>query len=146
MSVTTGKSAAARPASAKPRSKRQSNGNGNIALDRAFDIEGMAEASYAFMHTATDMSQAWMTGLADLNGEFTHFVSDRLRQDLELPSKIAKCGKVSDVYEVYTDFFETAYKQYSEEAVKLASIGSRFSETAMQAIRDQEKEVSDSID
>lgn len=59
------------------------------------------------------------------------FLKHRYEQDVKLLDDLNSSREIDDAVHIYTDFFQNAMNDYSNEAGKMANIGSKFaSETA----------------
>ncbi len=68
-----------------------------------------------------------LAGWRDIMTEWGRFVTDRLKQDAETQRAMLQCKTTAELFQVQTEFFQTAAKQYSEETMRLMQM---MSETA----------------
>ena len=90
---------------------------------------------------ALEMNQKLFKAMQVYNEELLKFGNDRLKHDLAIPQQLAECKTAQDFVGVYTKFFETALKQYAEEAKTLSSIYTVFAEKKEKPAAKTTKEV-----
>jgi hypothetical protein len=66
---------------------------------------------------------AMLAGLTKAQKQFSDFVAERIRQDVEAQAELLGCRTLEDVRDVQARFFKTAMDQYATEATKLMQIG-----------------------
>lgn len=67
-------------------------------------------------------NRAWLRGLSEYNQEMGKFLTHRLKVDAALQSKLADCAKPMDAFKVYSDFTQSAFKDYADEQQKLQKV------------------------
>lgn len=70
-----------------------------------------------------EMSQTIFDGIVVYNQELTNFFAGRIVKDIETQQQLLSCESIGDVMKLQSGFLETALSQYSDEAAKLAEIG-----------------------
>ena len=71
--------------------------------------------------------------------EALSFMRHRLEEDVRLVDEIATAHDLGNAFEIYADFLQQTVSEYSDEAGKLANLGSKLaSETARQVRREAE--------
>ena len=71
--------------------------------------------------------------------EALSFMRHRLEEDVRLVDEIATAHDLGNAFEIYADFLQQTVSEYSDEASKLANLGSKLaSETARQVRREAE--------
>ena len=92
--------------------KTVTSANGTeLGLVAPFDIESLFDVNQKFSKT-----------MLACNNELMTFGRDRLKEDLDLPQKLAECKSPQDVMSVYLGFYQKALKQYTDEAGNLTKI------------------------
>ncbi len=69
-------------------------------------------------------------GLARAQKELADFVSERLRQDIELQTALLGSRSLEEVRELQSRFFQSAMSQYTDEAKRLVQLGSTVARQA----------------
>ena len=70
----------------------------------------------------TDFYTNWFECVGKVNHELFNFVNDRLRQDFEMPSRLAECHNPAELYETQAKFIEKMAEDYTGEARKISDI------------------------
>lgn len=93
--------------------KTVSSGNGEElqALGVPFDVE----AVYG-------MNQKFYKMMMSCNEELMTFGRNRLQEDLDMPQKLAECKTPQEMANVCIGFYQTAFRQYTEEASAITRI------------------------
>ncbi|MZR31919.1 phasin family protein [Sneathiella litorea] len=91
------------------------------ALGVPFDVEAMA-----------GMNQKFYKLMMTCNEELMTFGRNRLKQDMDMPQKLASCKTPQEMMDVCLAFYQTAFKQYSDEAGELTKICSDMSAEAQE--------------
>lgn len=100
----------------------------------------LADGQNAFLATARLQAQAY-GAVMRYQIETFNFLRHRFEQDLKLANDLAASGEFNDAFDVTADFMQRATTEYSAEAGKMATLGSRLgSETARQ-LRKQAEEL-----
>lgn len=72
------------------------------------------------------------------------FLKHRCEQDMKLVDDLLATGDFKDAFDVYSDFYQTAFLEYSREGAKITEIGSKVaSDTAKQLQRESDQAVED---
>ena len=58
----------------------------------------------------------------DIVAESTHFVSERLQNDLETQQALLRCQSPTDLVQLQTEFFRKTVEQYTSEAQRIFGI------------------------
>ncbi|MAZ03745.1 MAG: hypothetical protein CMN56_11470 [Sneathiella sp.] len=74
------------------------------------------------METLFGMNQKIYKTMMACNDELMSFGRARLKEDLDIPQKLANCKSPQDVMGVYVSFYQEAVKQYTHEAGNLTKI------------------------
>ena len=75
----------------------------------------LSALSASMMATNPAAAKAWM----DMMSEGARFVSARLQEDLEAQKAMLNCKSPTELLSLQTEFFQTAFRQYSEETMRL---------------------------
>jgi len=67
-------------------------------------------------------NRAWLRGCAEYSREMSKFLSHRLEEDATLQTKLADCEKPTDAFKIYSDFTQTALKEYADEQKRLQQV------------------------
>lgn len=96
-----------------------------------------AGSNAASIEQATQAGQKSMTAIAHLhsrvfrdamkfNAEVLDFARRRIGADIETSDRLTRCGSVTDAVEVMTDFYQTAFQDYSTQTASLIETGSKI--------------------
>lgn len=86
-------------------------------------LEGVARTQEEAFHTLERAGSAMFEAMTKWNAELTHFVAQRMQEDIRAQKEILQCRTLDELREAQTRFFQTAIEQYSEEASRLSKIG-----------------------
>ena len=75
-----------------------------------------------------------------VNGETLDFWARRLKEDFELPAKIAHCQAPEQVAEAYTQFFSKMFTDYSEQTQRVMSLVSEMAMESAELAQDAQYE------
>jgi hypothetical protein len=65
------------------------------------------------------MGTAWFERVADLGGEVTSFIAERIKEDVKTQHALLHCKSLPEVQQVQADFLQKAFDQYQAETGKL---------------------------
>jgi len=105
-----------------------------------FDIEPVIAMSQRNLRAGLEAQRQMLDRAARLNGEMLEFLDTRLEQDRKAAKELAGCKTMADALEVSAQFFETAFKQYSEEMGKVAGLCADQAKETMEDLRSQVSE------
>ena len=93
--------------------KTVSSGNGKElqGLGVPFDVEALY-----------GMNQKFYKMMVSCNEELMTFGRNRLKEDLDMPQKLAECKTPQEMANVCIGFYQTAFKQYADEASQISRI------------------------
>ena len=66
------------------------------------------------------------------NAEVMDFARRRIGADIETSDRLTRCGSVTDAVEVMTDFYQTAFQDYSTQTASLIETGSKITWVSIQ--------------
>jgi hypothetical protein len=96
--------------------------DGNELLAMPFDVEALF-----------GMNRKFCKAMLVCNDELMNFGRNRLKEDLDLPQKLAECKSPQDVVSVYLGFYQDAVKQYTDEAGNLTKICTEMAAEPLEA-------------
>lgn len=68
------------------------------------------------------MNQKFYKMMLSCNEELMTFGRNRLKEDLDMPQKLAGCKTPQEMANVCIGFYQTAFKQYTDEATQISKI------------------------
>lgn len=77
--------------------------------------------------------------------EMLGFLKHRFEQDVRFMDDLVASGELNDAFDVVADFMQSAATEYTSEAGKLASIGSKLTSETARQIREQVKDAVDDL-
>ena len=92
------------------------------------------------MSHALNYSADAVRALTQCQSKYAAFVSDRLAEDIAMPSRLAECKSPMEVIDVWADFYRTAMDQYATHAKNMTERGQQAME---EAVLEVELEVED---
>jgi len=69
------------------------------------------------------LGTAWVEAMADVGSEVTHFVSQRIAEDVKTQHELLHCKTLTELQQAQAAFLERAYVQYTVETGKLVDLG-----------------------
>ena len=115
----------------------ETNDSGALDLMMPLDFSSVMEMNQDAIDSVGEMNQKMYEGLSSYNAEMFKFVNSRLKEDFAIPQHLMTCRTPQEVYNVYTEFFQTAMKQYLSEAERLTSLGGGVAGAALQTMEHQ---------
>ncbi len=91
-------------------------------LPRSFD--GMVKANAHNMETWTKTCESFFAKVGKANAETLDFWARRLKEDFEVPARIAHCHAPEEVAEAYKQFFSKMLSDYNEQTEKVIDMAS----------------------
>ncbi len=101
------------------KSRKSTSGEELQALGIPFNVEAMA-----------GMNQKFYKMMMTCNEELMAFGNNRLKEDMDMPQKLAGCKTPQEMMGVCLGFYQTAVKQYADEAGELTRICTEMSAEA----------------
>ena len=93
--------------------------------DENNQLEQMAAMNGAAMGAFTEACQAYVQGVALLNGELAEFMNTRLRRDAELGEALAGCKDLNDVVDLQQGWYQAAAAEYQAETGRLMEMATK---------------------
>ena len=86
------------------------------------DLARVNEMSGSMFSETAKFNAQVGTALQNLGREWTEFVGTRLREDMRLFQSVHDCRSLQDLQQVYSEFWQTAFTQYGDEAQRMLRI------------------------
>lgn len=100
----------------------------------------IANGQKIFLATARLQAHAFKAAMR-YQIEMLNFLKHRYEQDVKLVDDLVSSGEFNDAFDVVTDFMQNAATEYTSEAGKFASIGSKLGAETARRIRKQAGEL-----
>lgn len=104
------------------------------------DLGPLFEEGSAGLTAFVQANQAIMNGMASLSSEMLAFGTRRLRENLERSDSLAGCQSPEEAFQVQCDFFESATRQYLDQASNVMSIMASMTRDAWAPLQAQTHE------
>lgn len=112
------------------------------------DATDLSEANRQSLQAFVEANEAIMNGMSALSAEMAAFGGKRLSANLERSQSLAGCDDAEKAFRIQSEFFESAMRQYLEQAGNvmeiMASIStgfwSAFGQGAAEVLQDQGRE------
>ncbi len=91
-------------------------------------FESASEIGQDSLQSMMRSYSTWLETTVKLQSEAARFVTERVRKDMEMPSRLAACGSPQDIYQEQLDFASTLFSDYTDEGQKIAGILSKAAE------------------
>lgn len=107
-------------------------------LPQSFD--GMVKVNADNMEVWTKTCGAFFSKVGRANAETLDFWVRRLKEDFEIPSRIAHCHAPEEVAEAYQQFFSKMLSDYNEQAGKVIGLANEVVEDGLSLAQNGQKE------
>ena len=87
------------------------------------------------LHALTRAQAHAIKAMLQYQAEALGFLKHRYREDIKLVDDLLARDGAKDSFEIWVGFFQKAISEYSNEAGKMASIGSRLSSETANSVR-----------
>lgn len=119
-------------ATAQQRSNKKHATNGINFIQNAFN-DGAPNALLTMAH----VQGAMINSIAQYNLEATRFFQRRMQKDIELATKMAKCGSITELQDASAEFCKTALEDYSEEMSTLANLYTGLTTETIKSVQNE---------
>ena len=115
-----------------PQQTAKKNGAGLSApfADPNF-LKGGENMFFAMAH----INGVMLKSIVRYNIETLNFIQERMRKDLMIAEKLTGCTSFADLQDATSDFYKTAFEDYSKEAGVLANLGAGLASDAVEDVR-----------
>ena len=137
MAESSSKSAGPKSAGPKGRAKRSdSEALKALAAEEVAEVKGpgatvvpedLVEENRRSLEAFVRANAAVLDGMAALSAEMLAFGNKRLSANIERSQSLAGCQDVEQAFQVQTEFFESAVRQYLEQANHVMTIMTKIS-------------------
>lgn len=103
----------------------------------AEQLDRMAAFNGEAMEVFVQACQAYVSGVATLNGELMGFVNTRLNHDAELSQALSQCGNWSDAANLQQNWAQQATQEYLAEANRLTELASKVAKESWEPVYDR---------
>ena len=88
------------------------------------------------MGLVTDYSTKALEGFQGSSAQIVDFVNKRLQKNMSLPQKLAGCKDPLEVMEAWADYYNTAFRDYSEQTSKMLKFMERAADDSKSVAKD----------
>ena len=81
---------------------------------------------------ATDANGKLLESVASAQKEWVEFVHRRIKENVAASQRLLNCKSLTDVQEVYSQYFLAAFEHYREQSEKVIQIGKSMTEGLVQ--------------
>ena len=71
----------------------------------------------------TDMNGKWLESVAGAQKEWVEFVHRRVKEDIAASQQLINCQSLTDMQQIYSQYFQTAFEQYQEQSKRVVQRG-----------------------
>ncbi len=107
------------------------------------DPDDLIEENRRSMEAFVQANAAVLDGMAALSAEMLAFGTKRLSANIERSQSLAGCGDVEQAFQVQTEFFESAVRQYLDQANHVMVIMASISRSLWTPLEEQTDEASE---
>ncbi len=120
--------------------------SGDFTFTPPLDLETAFSMNQRNIDAVGEMNQKLYKAMQTCNEELVSFGSRRLKQDFAIPQQLAECKTPNEVVNFYSEFFQTAFKQYSDEANTLAQIANNFTKETFDSFQHEMEATVETVD
>lgn len=92
--------------------------------------DALAQMQKFGLQSMSWMGADWVEKMSDLGSEALSFLSERVKEDVELQHKLLHCKDIKEVQHLQAEFLQKAINQYAEETGKMIEMGAAMIPTA----------------
>ena len=100
-----------------------------------FGLEALMEMNRPALTAVAQVNDKVYENLAAMNKSWVEFVNRRLKEDLRIPSQLATCKSVQDVYGLYSEYLQTAMSDYRAEMEEIGKLGKTLADGTLEAMQ-----------
>ena len=100
------------------------------------DLARVSEMNGTMLNETAKFNAKVSTAMQNLGKEWSEFVGQRLREDVQLFRTIHDCHSLQDLQQAYAQFWQTAFTQYGEETQRILRLTQGATEDVVRATRD----------
>lgn len=104
-------------------------------------VSNVQSAMLAYLHL---QAQALKSALR-YQSEALGFLKHRYEEDMKLFDQLVTTRDLNDALSIYSSFYQTAASEYSQEASKMADIGSEMASETARQVRKETENVTDDM-
>ena len=86
-----------------------------------------AVAHHPLLNAVTGMNGKLLASVESAQNEWAEFVYRRVKEDIAASYLLLKCRSFTDMQEIYSRYFQTAFEQYRDHSERVAQRGKSFS-------------------
>jgi hypothetical protein len=104
-------------------------------LTMPFGLEALMELNRPALAAMAQVNGKVYENLAAMNKSWAEFLNRRLKEDLSVPSQLATCKSVQDVYGLYSEYLQTAMSDYRTELEAIGKLGKTLADDTIEAMQ-----------
>jgi hypothetical protein len=90
---------------------------------------GMAPAMFNPMMTIfVDLNATILEGFATAQKDWADFLQRRIREDVAVSRQLMNCQSLPDMYQIYSQYLQTAFEQYREQSEHVVHRGASMAQ------------------
>lgn len=105
--------------------KSQTATFGTGAMGAMPGFAAVARANQATLNAVAHIGVQSMRQMVDMTQQYLDFIRHRLDEDTKTAERIGKCNSMPEIVDAVTDFYQTAYEEYSKEMNDLSEMAAR---------------------
>jgi hypothetical protein len=83
---------------------------------------------------ATDINGKLLVSVASVQKDWAEFVHRSVQENVAASQRLLNCQSLTDMHEVYSQYFRTAFEQYREQSEKVVQTGKSMTEGLAQTM------------
>jgi Phasin protein len=91
-------------------------------------------AGNALFAVVTDMNGKLLESVARVQKDWAEFVHRRVKEDVAASQQLMKCQSLTDIQQVYSQYWGTVFEQYREQSERVVQRGKSMTEELAQSM------------
>jgi hypothetical protein len=96
--------------------------------------------SIPLLSVFTDINGKWLEGAVRTQKDWAEFVHRRVKEDISASQQMMNCRSITDMQEIYSQYWRTALDQYREQSEKILQTGKSITEDLAQTMESRARE------
>jgi hypothetical protein len=80
----------------------------------------------------TDINSKLLESVVRAQKDWAEFVHQRVQEDIAASRRLVKCQSLTDMQQIYSQYFQTAFEQYREQSERAFERGKSMTEAVVQ--------------
>jgi hypothetical protein len=91
-------------------------------------------AGHPLFAVVTDINGKLLESVARVQKDWAEFVHRRVKEDIAASHQLLNCQSLTDMQQVYSQYFQTAFEQYREQSERAVQRGQSMTEVLAESV------------